>query len=116
MTEVKDAVYRLEESLYRLAFELVYSDYVPLPKGVGDYYEFYNLIEDWYGADEGRACERCPLVLNEDGEVAAICTRYEDCWDDLMALCEAASCDCLVTKSWAKQNLSLLNECYGEKK
>ena len=110
---MQSANYRLEAVLWQLAFEMVYNDYVPLPEGCADYYEFYQQVVDWYEVDETRRGERCPLILTEDGENPEFADQYIECWDDWMALQQAYDNEALTAKWWAKNNLQLLIEVYG---
>lgn len=111
---MQSANYRLEVALWQLAFEVVYDDYVPLPEGCADYYEFFRRVRDWYWEDQTfRSCKRCPLILTEAGEKPRFADQYIDCWDDWLALQQAYDQEALVAKRWAKNNLQLLIEVYG---
>lgn len=111
---MQSANYRLETALWQLAFEVVYDDYVPLPDGCPNYYEFFRLVRDWYEEDQtNRSCERCPLILTEDGENPGFADQYIELWDDWMALEQAYNSEAITAKWWAKNNLQLLIEVYG---
>ena len=111
--EMQSANYRLEAALWQLAFEMAYDDYVPLPEGCADYYEFFQLVRDWYEEDITRSCERCPLVLTKEGENPGFTDWYSECWDDWMVLQQAYDNEAITAKWWAKNNLQLLIEVYG---
>lgn len=104
---------RLEAALWQLAFEVVYDDYVPLPDGCPDYCEFFQRVRDWYEENITRSCERCPLVLTEDGKNPGFACQYIGCRDDWMALQQAYDNEAPLVKWWAKNNLQLLIEVYG---
>ena len=110
---MKSANYKLAAVLWQLAFEMVYDDYVPLPEGCDDYYEFSWRVWDWYDADGARVGERCPLILTEDGENPGFADQYSECRDDWMALYQAYDHEEVIAKWWAKNNLQLLIEVYG---
>lgn len=110
---MQSANYRLEAALCQLAFEVVYDDYVLLPEGCGDYVEFYQQVVDWYEVDETRRGERCPLILTEDQGIPCFSDHYLEYWDDWVALEKAYDMVALTAKQWAKNNLQLLIEVYG---
>lgn len=112
--EVNSAAYRLEASLWKLVFECAYGFYVPLPDGCPDYYEFFRRVRDWYEEDPtNRSGECCPLVLTEDGKNPGFACQYIGCRDDWMALQQAYDNEAPLVKWWAKNNLQLLIEVYG---
>lgn len=110
---MQSANYRLKAALCQLAFEVVYDDYVLLPEGCADYYEFFRRVLDWYEEDVFHVGERCPLVLTEDGENPGFADQYIECWDDWMALQQAYDHEAIIAEWWAKNNLQLLIEVYG---
>lgn len=110
---MQSANYRLDAALWQLAFEIAYCDYVPLPDGCPDYCEFFQRVQDWYEEDVFHVGERCPLVLTDDGENPGFADQYIECWDDWMALQQAYDNEALTAKWWAKNNLQLLIEVYG---
>lgn len=110
---MQSANYRLKTALCQLAFECAYSDYVPLPEGCADYYEFFQRVRDWYREDEAHLGERCPLILTEDGENPGFADQYIECWDDWMALQQAYDHEEITMEWWAKTHLQLLIEVYG---
>lgn len=110
---MQSANYRLKAALWQLAFEVVYDDYVPLPEGCADYYEFFRRVRDWYEEDVFHLGERCPLILTEDGENPGFADQYIERWDDWMALQQAYDHEATIAEWWAKNNLQLLIEVYG---
>lgn len=110
---MQSANYKLAAALWQLAFEVVYDDYVPLPDECPDYCEFFQRVRDWYEEDITRSCERCPLVLTKEGENPGFADWYSECWDDWMALQQAYDQEAIVAEWWAKNNLQLLIEVYG---
>ena len=111
--EVNSAAYRLEAALWKLVFECAYGYYVPLPAGCPDYYEFGRRVLDWYEEDSYRSCERCPLILTEDGYSPGFADPYMYDCGDWQVLRQVYDNEALLAKWWAKNNLQLLIEVYG---